>query len=148
MSKITILSTAKSMLVFKALGMAPLRIFPGYNYVEEKDLNKYFDKNPAALAKRKEFLKASDFDLTRKEAEQAAAAEAKNKELNKANRIIKSNAKTMDDDKKTIGDQEKAIKALEEQAAADKETMAVLMGRLDALESPADPPADPAKKGK
>lgn len=107
-----IFSKAKSVKVLKAYNHPNLRIFPGYNTIKENPIV-YFN-NPAAEGMKKAFFSiVPSENLTNEEKKQAAAAKAKNDELNKAQKIIKLNDKQIIKDSEIIAKQIEDIKALQ-----------------------------------
>ena len=95
----------KSVIVLKAAGMLNLRLFPGYNQVNENGIKKYFN-NPAAKAHQKENLVVVKSEATTAEDKiQADKAKEKNDILNKAQRVIKIQNEKMDKGDRIISDQ-------------------------------------------
>jgi len=108
----------KAVIVLKAVGMQNLRLFPGYNTVEEKGLDKYF-QNKAALAHQKMNLDVVKTEsITAEEKKLANKAKEKNARLNKAQRVVKAQNETLAKNDKTITAQEKELK----EQAIDLET--------------------------
>ena len=105
---------AKSVIVLKAIGLKNLRLFPGYNTVDENEIGKYFEGNPAAKGHKKMSLSTVDGgELTAEEKKKADQAKEKNELLNKAQRVIQKNKKEMSQNSKTISDQGKVIEELQ-----------------------------------
>ena len=80
---------SKKVIVFKNIGLPPLRLFPGFNEVPE-GIEQYLINNPAASAHAKmklEFTEKSK--LKSDDIKNAELAKKKNDELNKAKKIIK-----------------------------------------------------------
>lgn len=146
----TILSKAKSVLVFKSNGLPTLRILPGYNSVDGNGIENYF-KSDAAKAMQKDFLVPVDGELNKADEKQAMLAKEKNDELNKAQRIIKSKDKQIAKASSKNNESETIIKDLKAQLVTSNDMITKLSERLDALESPAmdtEKPADKAKPGR
>lgn len=100
----------KAVIVLKAIGLPNLRLFPGYNTVEEKGLDKYF-QSKAALAQQKTNLAVvKSEDATTEEKKLADKAKEKNVRLNKAQRVVKAQNETLAKNDKTISAQEKKLK--------------------------------------
>ena len=111
----------KAVIVLKAIGMPNLRLFPGYNTVEEEGLDKYF-QSKAALAQQKDSLSVvKSEDVTTEEKKLADKAKVKNARLNKAQRVVKAQNETLAKNDKTISAQ---AKLLEDQAISIKELQA------------------------
>lgn len=117
---LTINSSAKKVIVFKAIGQNPLRIFPGHNSIDvekKDDLAPYMMGNDAAQAAYKKHCSVVDpSEVNKEEAERALE---KNKKLNKAyKQLAAANKKLLEanTDKKDmqaqINDLTKQIKAL------------------------------------
>lgn len=85
--------------------MLNLRLFPGYNQVNETGIKKYFD-NPAAKAHQKENLVVVKSEAISAENQiQADKAKAKNDQLNRAQRVIKTQNERLEKGDRTISDQ-------------------------------------------
>lgn len=126
---IIIRSTAKKVLVFKALGEAPIRVFPGSNKVDDRDsiedLKPFLHKNKAATAMWKEncsIIGKEDADM-----EQAEISFQKNKTLNNAYVVIKKHEKTIEENKAAGLESEKIMKEM-------AETMSSMKARIEELE--------------
>ena len=99
----------KAVIVLKAIGMPNLRLFPGYNTVEEEGLDKYF-QSKAAMAQQKMNLSVVKSDeATVEEKKMADKAKEKNARLNKAQRVVKAQNETLVKNDKTITSQAKLI---------------------------------------
>lgn len=110
---------AKAVIVLKAVGLPNLRLFPGHNTVDEKEIGKYFEGNPAALGQQKMNLSVIEGEsLNPEDKKEADAAKKKNEILNRAQRIVKIQKKALDKNDKTISEQVKLIK---DQAKSIKE---------------------------
>lgn len=116
MTQLTVMNNTKRVIVLKAMSMPNLRLFPGPNYVEEEGFGKYF-KNKAAKAMQNTDLQLTDKVLSAEEKEAAAKAKKKNDELNKAQRVIKTQNETLVQNDQTISDQAKEIEKLQKQIA-------------------------------
>ena len=154
MSKMVILNKEKKVIVFKALGLPPLRLFPGHNEVDKDDFSKYI-KNTAA----KSYLDTSLFmvdasGLTSAEKTQMQIAKERNDELNKANKLIKTQIKEIASKDKDLKASSKEIDSLKEQNAELLERLAALeekfaQSEAEGSDNPADDGDDKGKgKGK
>ena len=111
-------NNAKSVIVLKAIGLPALRLFPGYNTVDENEIGKYFEGNPAAKGQQKMYLSVIEGEsLNPEDRIEADKAKKKNELLNKAQHIVKTQKKTLAKNDKTISEQSKLI---EEQAESIK----------------------------
>ncbi len=137
MAKICVKNESKAVKVLKAFGMAPLRLFPGYNYVEKTELEKYFKNNPAAEGIRKECLSIVKSPTT-DQSDQAKAAEKKNNELNKAKKIIQKRDEQIAKNKEDIAENESVIEELKAENAEKDKELAELNKRIAALEKAAE----------
>lgn len=126
MANVVIENTQKRVIVFKCVGMPTLRLFPGHNYVDEEGIDKYFDGR-AAKALRSTCINMVSRDLTPEEKSAAKHAKKKNDDLNRAQRVIKTQNETLAQNDQTINDQ---VKTIERQAKAIED----LKSRLDAME--------------
>jgi len=109
---VVINNKTKSVIVLKAIGMPNLRLFPGYNKVQETGIENYFKGNRAAQAHKKDNLAMVESDaMTAEDRIQAEKSEAKNAELNKAQRVIKVQNEKLVKDDKTISDQLSNLKS-------------------------------------
>lgn len=103
----------KSVIVLKAAGMLNLRLFPGYNQVQENGIKKYFT-SPAAKAHQKENLIIVESEkLTAEDRIQADKAKEKNDLLNRAQHTIKIQNEKVKKGDQIISDQAKIIKELQ-----------------------------------
>ena len=118
-------NNSKAVKVLKAVGLPPLRLFPGCNSVDKASLDKYF-KNPAALGIRDEYLSIVQ-SPTQTDLEQAEKAKAKNDELNKAKKVIQQQTAKLE---KGAAD----AKALQEKLKEKDKELAALNKRIEALE--------------
>ncbi|MCK5025061.1 MAG: hypothetical protein KAS15_00610 [Nanoarchaeota archaeon] len=102
----------KAVIVLKAIGMPNLRLFPGYNQVDENGVERYFT-NPAAKAHQKVNLAVVKSEaLTAENKIQAKKAKEKNDHLNKAQRVIKAQNEKLEKGDRIITDQAETIKQL------------------------------------
>ena len=100
----------KGVIVLKAVGMQNLRLFPGFNTVEEEGLKGYF-KGKAALAHQKRNLAVVKSDeVTAEEKKLADKAQKKNERLNKAQRVVKAQNEILVKNDKTISAQTNQLK--------------------------------------
>lgn len=112
-------NNAKAVIVLKAIGLPNLRLFPGYNTVDEKEIGKYFEGNPAAKGQQKMYLSVVEGESINPEDKiEADKAKKKNELLNKAQRVVKAQKKSLAKNDETISTQSKLI---EEQAESIKE---------------------------
>lgn len=140
MGKITVKNKSAAVQVLKCLGLPPLRLFPGYNQVDEKQFAKYIKGSKAAKGMCDEHLRpveSPSADQT-KEAKKAAA---KNAELNKAKKVIQKTNDALVKSEDKVSVQAATIK---EQGDLIKD----LTERLAALEKDAKPGDDPDPKKK
>ncbi len=99
-------NNSKAVIVLKAVGLQPLRLFPGYNTVSENDIGKYFEGNPAAAGHKKMSLSVVEgSEMTAEDKVEADKAKEKNELLNKAQRVIQQNKKEMSKNNKTMAEQ-------------------------------------------
>ncbi len=105
----------KKVKVLKAMGKPALRLMPGLNNVDEKDLDDYSKGNPAAKAIIKKDLRIISDKLSQQERQEAKAAQEKNDLLNKSGLAIKKVQEALlkkeqesKDDKAKIADLEKS----------------------------------------
>jgi len=137
-------NNAKSVIVLKAVGLQALRLFPGYNTVDENDVAKYFEGNPAAAGHKKMSLSVVEGgELTTEDKAKADKAKEKNELLNKAQRVIQKNKKELSKNNKTISEQEKLI-------VEQGELIKGMQAKIEEIEkSMTDPDEKPSKsKGK
>ena len=79
-----VINNTAHVIVLKAHGELPLRLFPGHNTVEEKSLEKYMKNNPAAQGFAEKNLKIVNKDgISMDELAEAKRAKEKNDKLNK-----------------------------------------------------------------
>ena len=135
---------SKSVIVLKAVGLQNLRLFPGYNTVDQSKIEKYFEGNPAAAGHKKMSLSVVEGgELTADDKAKADKAKEKNELLNKAQRVIQKNKKELSKNNKTISDQDKLI-------VEQGELIKDMQAKLEEIEkSMTDPDKKPDKgKGK
>ena len=123
MPLITVKNKSVAVKVLKSLGLQPMRLFPGYNLVDEGELKQHL-KSKVGKAFADESLRPVDSPSKDQEREAKKAAK-KNAELNKAKKVISANNKIISDSKdqiskqdKIIADQDKELKALNKRLAA------------------------------
>lgn len=124
----------KGVIVLKAIGMSNLRLFPGYNTVEEEGLDKYFQSKAAKAQQKTNLAVVKSDDVTTEEKKLADKAKQKNARLNKAQRVVKAQNETLAKNDKTISSQ---AKLLEDQAASIKELQATVKKLEETVKVPA-----------
>jgi len=95
----------KAVIVLKAIGMPNLRLFPGYNQVDENGVEKYFTNSAAKAHQKINLMVVKSEALTAENKIQAEKAKEKNDHLNKAQRVIKSQNEKLEKDDRIIADQ-------------------------------------------
>lgn len=147
--KTAVFNKSKSVKVFKAVGLPPLRIFPGYNYVDKDILNEYFKDNPAAKAVREDCLTIHKGDiLTPSEQKIANAAKEKNDKLNQAYKIVAAGEKKIKAQSADLKELNKAVKKLEDADTAREEAHDAKMKELDEKIKALEPKSDKKDKDK
>lgn len=128
-----ILNKSKAVKVLKAIGLAPLRLFPGHNTVDEKVVPEYF-KNAAAKGVQKECLSVVEGDLlSHEEKTQADKAKKKNDELNRAQKIIKASNEKLVKNDETISGQKSTIETQGEQLAEQKSIIEKMSEQMEQM---------------
>ena len=103
---------SKKVVVFKSIGLPPLRVFPGFNEIPE-GLDQYLINNPAASAHAKKKLEFTEKSkLKSDDVKNAELAKIKNDELNKAKKIIKVQDQDLKSSNAEIKKLNKKIKSL------------------------------------
>ena len=112
---VVIYNNTKSVRVLQAVGVKPLRLFPGFNQFtgSKEDLAKFTDGNKAAQAMFRNDLKIVNEEMTEEEKAQAIASKEKNDTLNKAKKVIQVQEKDIKKQKTEIDDLKKKIEKLE-----------------------------------
>ncbi|MCP3685815.1 MAG: hypothetical protein GY861_24465 [bacterium] len=116
----------KKVIVLKAMNKAPLRLFPGHNNIDAKNLDAYTDGNEAAISMLKEncaIVEGADVNKT-----EAMDAQKKNDKLNKASKNLKKvQMKLLEAEEASISDKNmikeliEKVNALEEKLADKKD---------------------------
>jgi len=124
---IIIKNEALSVIALKAIAMPTLRLMPGYNTVEKKDLERYFDGNPAAKGQQKMYLSVVDGgELSSEDKAKADAAKEKNDKLNKAQKLIAKQNKAIKEHTKNDSKKDKKIADLETEIKEMKKAIKTL----------------------
>jgi len=95
----------KAVIVLKAIGMPSLRLFPGYNQVNENGIERYFNNLAAKAHQKRNLIVVKSEALTAENKIQAEKAKEKNDHLNKAQRVIKAQNEKMEKSDRIITDQ-------------------------------------------
>lgn len=99
----------KAVVVLKAVGMPNLRLFPGYNTVNEKGIKNYFT-NKAAIAHQKDnLLVVKTESVSAEDKIQADKAKEKNDQLNRAQRVIKLQNEKLEKGDRVIKEQQSQL---------------------------------------
>lgn len=110
-------NNSKHTIVLKAVGLNPLRLFPGYNTVKNEGVEEYF-KTEVAKANQKAYLSVVDGkDLSTDDMKAAKAAKKKNDELNKAQRVVRKQNEKLAKNDDTIKKQTDEIEGLKKLVA-------------------------------
>ena len=134
----------EAVIVLKAVGLPNLRLFPGYNTVEEKGLEKYFTGVAAKAHQKKNLSVVKSDEVTTEEKKLADRAKVKNAKLNKAQRVVKAQNETLVKNDKTISDQAKLIS---DQGTAIEDLM-VKLEKVEAMLTDPDKEPEPVKPKK
>ena len=119
---ITIKNTSKAVKVLKSVGLLPLRLFPGYNQVDEVEANKHFKSNAVCRAIRDDDLELVK-NPTQEMEEQALAAKKKNDDLNRAKKILQKKDEALLANKETISKQDSTIQKQNEKISEQTKTL-------------------------
>jgi len=131
---IVVRNKLKKVCVLKAIGFGVLRLLPGYNNVDMKNLNAFTKGNPAAAAMVKDHLTIVDqATLDADEKKAAAAAKKKNDKLNKSAVALKAAQSNLIKAEKKLKGSDKAVSDLQEENAGLKDKMEELESKMEEL---------------
>ena len=135
---VVIENTTTHVIVLKAMKQKPLRLFPGFNHVDQNlDYEAFFKGSKAAQANIDEgLLRPVDAEtLTDDQHELAKAAREKNETMNKAYKILEENKRTINSQSDELLAQAKTITDLEEKMVLQAEQLADVLKKLDEVAS-------------
>ncbi|RKZ95807.1 MAG: hypothetical protein DRQ46_07915 [Gammaproteobacteria bacterium] len=130
---IVVKNNESKVLVLKSVQAQPLRLLPGFNHVDLKNLDIYIKNNPAAMALAKASLSIlKPGDLAKEEAKEAAEAKKKNDKLNNSAKLLKAAQDKLVKAEAEAKDSGKESKELKEQLANLQAEMGKLLAVKDA----------------